>query len=612
MAHLMERERWAIAALAISGAAFMPHALNRFVFAKLAIAALGVVLAFTVPRRGRLPPSAVALLAAAALAIVVAALLAATPVAQVIGRAPRYEGAVTLTIYLGACIAGARLLGAGRARGATAWFLRVLAVASIAIGVQAMLEVCGVRLLSTDAARPGSLLGQASDLGAWGVLALGPLAAVALHTRDRLLVAGAVAAAAGIVASGSRGALLGALVALLVLALAASERRHRVALVLMTLVLVAAAFALPATRDRLTGSSPFAARTVSGRVLLWHDTVRLLATVPLLGVGPSGYLDAIPRFHTRRYERAVGPVGRPDSPHNWLLQSAAAGGLLLTAVALALAGLTMRRGYRSSRAQRTRAAAAAFEGMLAGLAGYSTALLTHFTSPGTTPLAATLAGALLSAPPSEREGSPRRLLVPRRVATGSAGALAALTIALLIAAALAEIPLRSATRQAVAGQVAEAGKDLRLARSLRAWDPEIAASATHLYATLAAASVPGAALEGRSWSEDELAALPRSVQALEDAATLAAARNDEARAAALVSDALDADPNNPLLHLHSARIAVQRGRRAQAIESLRRARELMPASPAAWRALAAAFRAAGDEREAGPARARAQQLEDPD
>ena len=208
----LPRERWALALLAAGTAAILPLALNRFVFPKGAVIAAGVLLATTVPARGRLPQAAVAILSLVTFLLVASALNGAAPTAQLLGRPPRYECALMLPLYLGACFAGARLLGPGRARGSTACFLRWLSIAAILIALEAVVEATGLRPLASSASRPGSL-GDADDEGAWAVLALGPLAAAAFRVGGRIHLAGALAAAATLVCSGSRGALVGALVA---------------------------------------------------------------------------------------------------------------------------------------------------------------------------------------------------------------------------------------------------------------------------------------------------------------------------------------------------------------------------------------------------------------
>ncbi len=543
------RERWALALLAVSGAAFLPDALNRFVFPKLFVLAIAVGLAATVPARGRLPRGAVAIISAGALVLLGAALLGQTPVAQLVGRAPRYEGVFALAIYAGAGVAGARLLGYGRARGSTSWFLRWLAVAAIAIGVEAILESAGLRPLASNVSRPGSLLGNASDEGAWAVLALGPLAAVSLRVRGWLFLAGAIAAAATIVCSGSRGALVGAIVVAATLAVLAPRPALRVAVAGGLAALLLAAFALPATRVRVVDSSEAAVQTVTGRLLLWGETLRLLDAHPVLGVGPSGYLDAIPAYHTARYERKVGPANPPDSPHDWLLQAAADGGISLLLLAVALAGLTVWYGWRSVPGQPTGGESAAIAGMLAGLLGYGAALLFHFTSPGTAPLAAVFGGALLGGLPApSRRPSDwidriwRRSHTPLRwVAIACMGALAVV----MAATAAAEVPLRSAIDDAASDHLAAADHEFRIAHALRPWDAAVYTTAAHAFATLARDGIGTAIAPGLHWSAKELSAYPDSIQALSDAAVLDLADRLPQAATRRLERALRLEPPNP-------------------------------------------------------------------
>ncbi len=545
---MLSCERWALALLALGGVAILPEALNRFVFPKLAVTYAGVLLAAMVPARGRLPRSAVAILVAGAVILVVAALAGTTPLVAMVGRGPRYEGAVALAAYAGAGVAGARILGYGRARGSTGWFLRWLAIASLAIGIEAVLEVVGLRPLASNVARPGSLLGNASDEGAWGVLALGPLSAVALRVRGRLFVAGALAAGATIVCSGSRGALLGGVAVAVVLVALAGSRSARLAVLAGLACLLIGALAVPATRARVTGTGGDASQTVTGRLLLWGETLHLLADHPALGTGPSGYLDAIPAYHTPTYERKVGPANPPDSPQDWVLQAAVAGGVPLLVLALVLAGLTVSRGLRAAARQPTGGESAAVGGMLAGLTGYGLALLFAFTSPGTTPLAAAFAGALLAGP--DLAGSPRdrlaalwtRLRRPCRLAAiACAGALAILTAA----GAIAEIPLRQAIDAAARGDLGSAQRDFHLAQALRPWDPEIAATAAHAYATLTTDRLAAAIVPGLPWARSELSAFPRSIQALTDTAELDLAAGRTLQARARLEQALSLEPHNP-------------------------------------------------------------------
>jgi len=602
------RERWAIALLVLGSVAFLPEALNRFVFPKLAVLAAGALLALTVPERGRLPRLAVGLLAASGVVLLAAGLVSATPAAQLLGRAPRYEGVFVLAVYLAALVAGARLLGPGRARGSTLWLLRWLAVAALAVGVEAALEATGLRPLASNVSRPGSLLGNASDEGAWAVLVLGPLANVALRVGGRLIVAGALAAAVTLAASGSRGALVGAVVLAGLLAWLAPSREIRVLLAGGLIIVALATLALPATRTRVLGSSPLAGETVTGRTLLWRETVSLLGAHPLLGVGPGGYVDAIPKYHSARYEREVGPTNPPDSPHDWILQAAAAGGLGLALLAVALAALTLTRGYRATRTQPTGGEQAAVVGLLGGLLGYSVALLFHLTSPGTTPLAAVFAGALLAAAPGPTAAAAGRLEPWAKTARIAAIAGLGALVVVFAAGALAEIPLRSGIDAAASGQFATADRDFNLARDLRPWDRAPAATAAHAYATLASDGIRSAAGPGTRWVKDELSAYPRSIQALEDGATIDFATGHAAASAALLARARRLEPNNPDVLVEVGENALAQRRYAAAGGYFATAATLEPRDPAAWRGLAAADRGEGRVAAARAAAARAAAL----
>ena len=105
--------------------------------------------------------------------------------------------------------------------------------------------------------------------------------------------------------------------------------------------------ALPTTRGRVLTATELSQQTVKGRTLLWGETLKLVRDNPLLGVGPSDWVDTIPAYHDPHYERVVGPADPPDSPHDWILQAAAAGGLGLALIGLILAVCVLRRGARA-------------------------------------------------------------------------------------------------------------------------------------------------------------------------------------------------------------------------------------------------------------------------
>ena len=539
---LSRRERAALLALGVGTAVILPGALNRFVFPKLAVVLLGALFAWWCPGRGRLPRAVVVLLAASGLLLATAALAGSAPLAQLLGRPPRYEGLIALPVYAAALAAGARLFGGRQSRESCGWFLDCLAAAAIVIAAEAVLETAGVGALSSSVARPGSLLGNASDEGAWAVLALGPLASAALDARSPLLSAGTLAAMVTLVCSGSRGALLGA-GALAIVLLALLDRRCRLVVLAGVIAIAAAAVALPATRARVFEQSRHSAESVSGHELLSTETVRLIGSHPLLGVGPSGFIDAIPAEHDRRWQREIGPANPPDSPEDWLLQAASSGGIPLLLLAMALVAITLRRGLATASRQRAGPERAALIGMLGGLVGHAVALLFHFTSPGTTPLAALFAGALLAEP----AGAWRAPSSGRRAAGVGVALAGTALLVVLVAGAIAELPLRSAYLDLGAGRYSQADTEFRLAEHLRPWDAGVAADAAHSYAMLAVAGVPGAARLGLPWAAKELAAWPDSVQGLTDAAALDRQAGRASAAHRLLRRAHRLDPSDPAL-----------------------------------------------------------------
>lgn len=553
---ISDRERAALALFALTGAVFLPRAFDRFDFPKLAICAAAIALALSVAPRGRLPRPVLAALAAGVLLLSIGALTSDAALTRLIGRAPRYEGLISLSMYVVAAVCGARLLGPRRARGSMSWLLDWLALATIAIAIEALLEAAGLYPLQSNVARPGGLLGNASDQGAWGVLAAGPLIAVALTRRRALHIAGAIAAAAAVDCSASRGAYLGGIVTVLILFGLLPTGRLRVALVAFAAIAALGVYIQPTPRARVTGTSPLATDTANGRILLWQETLQLIAAHPLTGVGAGGYVDAIPRYATLQYERDIGPQSVPDSPENWLLQAAVAGGLPLLAISLALAALAAWRGLRAARAAPDPFDGAALAGMLAGLGGYGAALLFFFTSPASTPLAALLAGALLAE-------APARQFIRSRVVACAAFGMLTLVLAL---AALAEIPLRAALVAAGKGQVAAAQSDFKAARALRPWDPAIDDYASYAFAELTSSGVAGAASVGAPWADRALEATPGSTEVIADAAAIDIAQGRARHAARLLDDQLPKDPLDGTLRLSAAAAALVLGQRQRVIE----------------------------------------------
>lgn len=539
----------------------LPGGLNAFTLPKLATACAGVALALWGPRRWKWPRPVVVCLAAAASAVVVAAMISDDPVGQLIGVAPRYPGLVSLLPYFGVAMAGAQLKMSGESR----WLVGTLSTCAAAVALVSASETLGFRPLASDVARPGSLLGNASDAGQWGVLALGLCSALWLHRRDRASGAGLLMSGAVVALSGSRAALLGVLVACVAVAVL---RQHRTAPV-VALVVVGAALLIPSVGARVTGNSPLAERTATGRALLWQESLSLVVHEPL-GVGPGGYADAIPAEHDERYARAVGPSTPASSPESWPLELLVVGGPLLLLAGLGLAGLTARSGWR----QRADPAVA---GMTAGLLGYGTALLFGAVSPGPGVLAALFAGSLLAVDRGRCRQRPVSI------------AYAVLAV-LLAAGAVAEVPLRRALELVGTGDVTHAHASFAAARELRGWDPNLSMLEGHAFAAASAAGNP----EATSWCISALAPTHRSLAVLADLATCQENLAHFEEAAALLRQAAWRDPTNALTSLRQGVLAAELKDYAAAEAFLQRAARLAPTSPDPWVDLAQLYRLLGD------------------
>lgn len=663
--------------LVLSPAVILPGGLDRFVLVKVLAVAVGVLAAIWEPPTGRLPRWAIAGMALGAALLGAAALAGGAPLAQAMGRWPRYEGLVALPAYAGAFWAGARLLGPAADAARTRTLTRAVTVLVALVGGVAVLDAVGVELLSSNVARSGSLLGNATEQGIVGALAaavllpavLLPAGATAPRRTGRgsrgsrgwpdgmPVHAAALALAIVTVAlSGSRGALLGLAVATatavslvltppirrLVTADPAPARRagrlgQRTALVGGAVVVVAvlAVLVAPGTASRVTGASPASGDTVAGRQLLWAQTADLVADHAVLGVGPSGFVEAAPEYHTVAWARTVGPANPPDSPHSWPLQALAAGGVGLLVLTLVLASLGLLAGVRALRAlgashastdagrRSPRAAdaeragradrtgrAVVVVGAMAAAAGYAVAAATHFTSPGTTPLVALLAGSLCAVPAltDPVAAGSRPVLARRRAAT----AVVAAWLVVLTPAVMAEWQLATAYRAISAGEVAGGGAAdgaFRRAQALRPWDGDVAVMAAHAFATVALAGYPDTAPVAHEWAERALDRIPTSALALAARSGAAEAAGDLPAAEADMAVLVDRAPTNPEWLLRRGVIRAGLGDVVGAEADFRQATELTD-DPAPWRNLEVLLRTAGDEEGAAEATREAERRAD--
>jgi len=592
------RETCAVILLLCVPAVIVPGGYNRFVFGKLLVGALGVLLAFRSPPVGMMGKSARVLLAVASLALVVSALASTSPSTALLGRDPQIEGVPVLGLYLLAGLSGGRVLGPARSERVTRVAVATMAVTVIVVAGLAILEAVGLRPLSSNVARPGSLLGNASDEGALAVLYAGPLIADALKRRGWLVVLGASASLLTVVLSLSRGAMVG-LVATAVLLGAFMGRHYRRAVVAGGIALVSLVMAVPSARNRVLGISPLSRATVSGRLLLWRETLRLVARHPILGVGPSQFENAIVAEHTLQWQQKVGPANPPGSPHDLVLQALMAGGVVLVGAAGGIAVLAARNALSAHRKAPDDTWMA---GCLAGLGGYAVALMFHLTSPGTTIPAAVIGGSLLAVTPATRH----------RLRTEASVRIVLPAISLFMAivfagGAAAEICLQQGHVEVARGNLGSANSDYLLARDLLAWDPDLPGQVLHSFVAIALAGDKSAVIYATAWSR-RVGLLAGDEQILEDRATLLEVAGHYSSSQRLVANQLRIDPYNPMLLLLQGVDDAQLHQYANAQASLLEATKVDPSDPNPWTDLAALYRAEQQPSMASQASARAKRL----
>jgi len=566
----------------LSVAAFWPGALDRWVLPKILVLGVAALIAVFVIPRGRLPRGVVITLGLGVVVLTVAALAGETPLASVLGTWPRFEGLVTGGGYLLALWLGARLLGSGDR---TALELPIAAL-SLLVGALSLVEALGLRPLATNLARPGSLLGNATDQGAVGavcvVLLLLPVWRAA-GWRRVILGAGIVAGLATVIASGSRAALLALLLGVVTVAITQGRRAYLPAGILVAVTTVVALVA-PSIGPRILGTSTLSSATVSDRLLIWGETLSVAAQHPLVGVGPSGYADAIVAAHDAAWFSTVGQDSLLDSPHNVLLQALAIGGPLLLAAAIVLAVFLVRAAVR----QRGDFVV----GAVAGIGVLTIVLLTHVSSPSTLTLLLLLAGAIVAVPAG------------RRLRSVTAAIIAA-WLALVSVTLAGEVALGAAVE---ASDLPTASSSFEAAAALRPWDTGTPRIAAETFTAQADAGVGEATPHALEWSRRALAASPTSVPAAQALITAALASGELDLATSTAEDFAVLRPNHPWLQARLGAIHILNGDLDAAEEPLLRATELDPTWADPWLTLAYLYDQRGDTAAADDAQARADVL----
>jgi len=521
---------------------------------RLLVLGLGLAVGMLAVSRHRLSPRMVVSLGLGAGAFTIAALAGRTPMLSLLGRYPRYEGLPMIAAYALALAVGARMLSTSLPRRT---FTAALAGAACVNGF-----VATGQALFGEGDRVTGLLGNATTLGTFGLVAA-IVVGWSLKTSPRPLSwVGLTGAAACIALSASRGVLVGVVASVAVMLLlrrrdATSPRWQAIAGT--GLILLVGALLIPQTAARITGSSPFAESTISGRVLLWKESVRLWLSRPVTGTGPSRFVDEINPFHTPQWAAAVGPYAPPDSPHNVALQVLCATGLLGVAALVAIAVMAAGDAMSARTPQLIPATALA--------AGLVATYLTSFTDPVTTTLGALVVGGAIAT----RHDRP----VPTWVRAVSSGSVAAVTLWLGITLVVAEVQY-SRVLTASAPETAA-----RAALSARPWDPDVTRRVAYTVTKLAESSQADTRyILGPLQHACE--SLPGSVECQLTLSTARDVAGDHAQALAAAESALTIDPTNVDAHLARGIALAGLTRYDDAEEAFLEASRLRPSAAEPW------------------------------
>ncbi len=215
--------------------------------------------------------------------------------------------------------------------------------------------------------RPPSTLGHANFFGLFSVMAFLCALGLAFSSGSRAATAGWSAAAAAtalaVVVSGSRGAWVGAVVGLAVLAATTRRRRPFLVGAAAILALLAAVIFSPFGRGiRARFQAAAYDPSIASRLLIWRDSLRLVAAHPLLGTGPDSFELSFPKVQSLRLAEHA-PDQYAESTHNVLLDYLTSAGLPAAALLALLAAGALLRYAKAARERPLDSA------LLAALAG---------------------------------------------------------------------------------------------------------------------------------------------------------------------------------------------------------------------------------------------------
>jgi O-antigen ligase len=320
----------------------------------------GLALCALVLRPVAIPRLMTTLWVALIVVLLLATINAVDPLSAWIGTPDRRLGLLTWLTFPALLLAGY----ACTARAATRIVLRAGAFSGAVLGIWSAAELLDHSPLGLHFAdaRAGGPFGQPAYLGA-ACLLVGPLGLVTAldpsETRAwrRAGALGATGALVALLASQTRAAWVGAVVAAVVLAIALQRRRpgrdRRKQALVAVVALVGMVLVLGVTTPlgaRAASTFDLHHGTSAGRLDEWRIAVRTVTDHPVLGVGPEGYRTVFPREVDESYIRRYGVAVFPDRAHNGVLDVTIAGGLLAGLLYAALLVLVLRHAWRGMNA----------------------------------------------------------------------------------------------------------------------------------------------------------------------------------------------------------------------------------------------------------------------
>ena len=595
--------------------AFQPGGLFRFVWAKVLILIVAVLFGVLSPRAGLVPRPLKVAIGVAAGWVIVAMLLSESPLASLLGRWPRYEGILTLGLYIAIFFVGTKILGGNPA--ACNWQAVRLSLSAAAILLFALsgLEAAGLRPIGGALGdRTGATLGNATDQGLVGLVIAGVLSAPfgkSAGVRRWLPVLGFASAVMIVLLSASRAALMGLVIVVIMATLLLLRKGHGKGRKLPSglagavAAVAGSALLIPPMRERL-----FSAATVDGRTLLWSHALDLVEDHLAAGVGPSGFVDALPAYVDQSFAQSVGDRFPTDSPHSWPLQLLVAGGVPLLIIALVGVALFIRSALTRISNATESAGKQQLTVALAAVCAYGLALLTHFTSPGTTGLVAFLAGGLVACQ-RQAPGRPVGFAgLARAVASSKIAGLGLVVaaLAMVVPAAAAEWSMADGARAAREGDIAGAENYFERAYSLRPWDSDTSMLAAQAFAGPATDGDPVAAANAVRWGNRAMERTPHSLEAGIATAIGHIYSGDLTAAKSLLDTLAVTAPYSSGVYLQRGVANFGLGRPAESIADLEEAAMLDPKSGTPWSVLAGVYQRLGDTDRAQDALQHAQDL----